>query len=264
MEKFDLYFQTQGNSKGLPIIFIHSFAFTHEMWVSQVSALPQKYFAVTYDIRGFGKSPVGDGQYTMEMFVDDLAALLNHLKLNSVVLCGLSLGGYIALRFAEKFPDHLKGLILCDTQSEADTNEGKINRAQSIQLLKTAGLSAFAEKFLPKLVSEQTQKQHPELLDRLRKTILAQNLLALCGGQLALLSRTDTTDFLAKISFPTLVIHGEEDALIPLNQAKAMSGRIPNSQLEVIPHAGHNTNLENPDLFNQALVRFLESLPSNI
>ncbi len=261
MDKFNLYFKTEGDPQGIPIIFIHAFPMTHAMWEPQLKALPSKYFGLAYDIRGIGKSPVGDGQYTMEMFVDDLLALMDHLKISSAVLCGLSLGGYIALRFAEKFPDRLKGLVLCNTRSEADTNEGKLNRAESIKTIKSeGGLSAYAKKFIPNTLSSETKRDHPEVLDLLNKLMVSQSPLGVCGAQLAMISRTDTTEFVSHISCPSLVIHGEEDALIPINQAEKMSQRIPNCRLVALSKTGHISNLENPKLFNQALFEFLEKI----
>ena len=105
----------EGSSKSKPIIFVHGFPFDHTMWKAQIEMLKEKYFCVAYDIRGLGESPAGDGQYTMESFVDDLALIIDELKLDKPILCGLSMGGYIALRALEKFEEKLSAVILCDT-----------------------------------------------------------------------------------------------------------------------------------------------------
>ena len=96
------------------------------MWNSQRDVLKKNFHVIAYDIRGHGKSDVGDGQYTIELFVDDLIELLNYLKIDKTILCGFSVGGYIALRAIERNPEWFISLILCDTKSEIDTNEAKL------------------------------------------------------------------------------------------------------------------------------------------
>src|SRR5258708_7647613 len=114
----------------IPIVFLHGFPFSQAMWEPQVAVL-SKGQAVTYDIRGHGQAPVGDGLYTIELFVDDLIALLDERKIPKAILCGLSMGGYIALRAVERESHRVAGLVLADTRSEADPNEGKIKRANA-------------------------------------------------------------------------------------------------------------------------------------
>jgi pimeloyl-ACP methyl ester carboxylesterase len=114
-----------------------------EMWQSQIQMLNESYRVVAYDLRGQGRSDTGDGQFTIEFLVDDLIALLDILKLKSAVLCGLSMGGYVALRASERYPDRVSGLILCDTKSEADTNESKLARTESIKAVKKDGVRSL-------------------------------------------------------------------------------------------------------------------------
>lgn len=228
------------------------------MWESQLSSLPEKFRAVTYDIRGLGQSPLGEGQFTMESYVEDLLLLLDHLKTPRAILCGLSLGGYIALRAIERSPERFNGLVLCDTRSEADQNEAKLKRAESIKQLKTQGVQAFAKSFLPNLFSAWTQENNSDLVTTVEEIILSQTAPAIATAQLAIVSRTDTTEALAKIRVPTLILVGEEDRLTPVADARALQQRIPGSRLEVIPQAGHMSNLENPGEFNRHLLSFLE------
>jgi 3-oxoadipate enol-lactonase len=255
----DLFFREWNSEAGTPVVLIHAFPLTHAMWEKQIAALQEKFHVLAYDVRGLGRSLLGDGQFTMEHFVDDLFALMDRLKLDRAALCGLSLGGYIALRAAEKRPERVGALVLCDTRSEADDNTGKLKRAQSIQLIQTKGVDAFAKGFVPNLVSETTKKEKPELLEALLQTVRSQSPQGICAAQLAMLSRTDTTESLGKISCPTLVIHGEADAVIPLAQAEKMQKNIPDSRLAVVSQAGHLSNLEVPGEFNRHLAAFLES-----
>ena len=132
----DLNIYLDGDDKKQPIIFVHGFPFDHFMWDEQVKALGGDYYCIRYDIRGLGSSPAGDGQFTMEMFVDDLEKVIEELKLTKPILCGLSMGGYISLRAIERMQEKFSALILCDTKSAADDNEGKLKRAASNQTNK--------------------------------------------------------------------------------------------------------------------------------
>jgi Predicted hydrolases or acyltransferases (alpha/beta hydrolase superfamily) len=128
------------------------------MWKAQIDELSKNYFCVTYDIRGLGESPVGDGQYTMESFVDDLEIIIDKLKLDKPVICGLSMGGYISLRALERMQDKFSATILCDTRSEADNNEGKLKRAAAIKRINTEGLAPFAKDFITNCFGDNYKK----------------------------------------------------------------------------------------------------------
>ncbi|MCI0707715.1 MAG: alpha/beta fold hydrolase [Ignavibacteriae bacterium] len=251
------YFE-RGMPQGLPVVFIHGFPFDHTMWEPQMLALPNEYRAIAYDVRGHGESDVADGIYSIEFFVDDLIALLDHLVLKQVVLCGLSMGGYIALRAAERHPDRVKGLILCDTRSEADPNEGRVKRSASIKAVKTNGVKAFADGFVKAVFTPQTFDKNPSAVEKIKQTIIANSPLGICGTLLALASRTDTTASLSNIKAPTLIMVGEHDALTPVAASQSMHEKIAGSELVVISNAAHMSNLENPDAFNSALLKFLK------
>lgn len=215
---------------------------------------------IAYDLRGHGQSDVGDGQYTIELFVDDLVALLDYLKITRTILCGFSMGGYIALRAIERNPDRFSALVLCDTMSAADSNEAKIRRANSIKLVKKEGVGRFAEGFLKAVFAPQTFDAKPDIVDEIRRTILSNSSLGICGALLAMAGRTDTTEALAKISVPTLILVGEHDAVTPPSAAKIMRDRILNSKLHLIENAAHMSNLENPSMFNEHLTKFLNGI----
>jgi 3-oxoadipate enol-lactonase len=144
----DLFVYTSGNENNKAIIFVHGFPYDHMMWKEQIKEFSQNYFCIAYDIRGLGQSPAGNGQFTMESFVDDLETIVNELKPDKPILCGLSMGGYISLRALERMPDKFSAAILCDTKSEADNNEGKLKRAAGIKRINTEGLAPFAKDFI--------------------------------------------------------------------------------------------------------------------
>jgi 3-oxoadipate enol-lactonase len=249
-----------GKASGLPVVFIHGFPFSQEMWRSQVADLSGEYRLITYDVRGHGESEVGDGQYTIEFFVDDLIGLLDHLRIEKAVVVGLSMGGYIALRAIERNPERFKGLVLCDTRSEADSNEGKIKRAANIQSVRTDGVQKYAEGFVKAVFAPQTFERNLEAVNFIRQIIEKTSPVAIAGTLLALASRTDTTESLSKINVPTLILVGEHDTLTPVSAAKSMSERIRQSELHIISNAAHLSNLENLEGFNKHLSRFLRRI----
>jgi 3-oxoadipate enol-lactonase len=247
-----------GTSDGLPLVFIHGFPFSHKMWEPQICKLPDSIHAIAYDVRGHGSSDVGDGQFTVEIFVDDLIALLDHLRIEKAILCGLSMGGYIALRAIERHPDRIKGLILCDTKSESDTNEEKIKRTSSIIIVKSAGASVFVEDFVKSVFWPKTFKNNPEVIEFIKKIIRANSTLGICGTLLALAARTDTTQSLSSINVPTCIIVGEYDLRTPPAVSQAMHKAIFGSEIHILSNAGHISNLENTEDFNKNLIAFLK------
>ncbi|MGA2973387.1 MAG: alpha/beta fold hydrolase [Candidatus Bathyarchaeia archaeon] len=256
----DVSFFDVGIPDALPIVLIHGFPFSHEMWDPQIQAFQKRFRVIAYDLRGHGKSGVGDGQYTLEFFVDDLLALLDYLKIGKAVLCGLSMGGYIALRAVERNPERVIGLILADTQAKADSNEAKLKRAATIKSVKANGVNAYAEAFVKSVFAPQTFTSDMAAVEKIRQVIRANSSLGICGALLALASRTDTTEALSSIRVPTLILVGEHDLLTPPSASEEMHSRIPNSEIHVIPNAAHLSNLENSDEFNIHVLNFVDRL----
>jgi 3-oxoadipate enol-lactonase len=250
----------RGLPQGIPVVFIHGFPLNHTMWEPQMKALPNHFRAITYDIRGHGESDIGDGQYTIEFFVDDLLSLLDHLVIDRAIICGLSMGGYIALRAYERSPERIKALVLCDTKSEADTNEAKLKRSAIVRNVKTNGTGPFADEFVTAILAPQTFQTHPEIVESIKKMIRANSPIGISGASLALGCRTDTSAALSTINVPTLILVGEHDMLTPPTVSESMHSRIVNSELHVVVHAGHMSNLENAPEFNKRLIEFLNRL----
>ncbi len=258
INKISVSYIEHGSSQGLPVVFIHGFPFNHKMWELQMCKLPNDIHAIAYDVRGHGSSDVGDGQFTIELFVDDLIALLDQFGIEKAVLCGLSMGGYIALRAIERHPNRIKGLILCDTKSETDTNEEKIKRTSSIKILKSAGVSAFAEDFVKTVFWTKTFEINPGAVEFIKELIRANSTIGICGTLLALASRTDTTQNLSYINVPTCIIVGEYDLRTPPSCAQEIHKTIASSELHILSNAGHMSNLENAEDFNNILIAFLK------
>ncbi len=237
-----------------PIVLIHGFPFSSEMWSAQIQFLKDERRVIAYDIRGHGKSDVGDGQYTLEFFVDDLIGLLDHLNVSKADLCGLSMGGYIALRAIERNPERVSSLILCDTSSQA---EAKLRRAASIRSVKTNGVNAFAETFLKAVFAPESFQSKPREVEMIRRIIQSNSETGICGTLLALAGRTDTTQVLSQISVPTLILVGELDKVTPSNLSELMHDKIRNSEFHILPNAAHLSNLENSVEFNKQLTNFV-------
>ncbi len=247
-----------GDNKNQAIIFIHGFPYDHTMWDAQVKALSDKYFCVTYDIRGLGESYVGDGQYTMEAFVWDLYSIIDKLNLEQPVICGLSMGGYISLRAVEKEQKKFSALILLDTRSESDDNAGKLKRANAINKINVDGLDAYVESFVPLCFSKKTIEKNSGMFTSILSKCKSNNPLGVKGCQIAMLSRTDTTLSLKKIKIPTLVLVGRYDALTPPEVMKKLAKKIKTSKFNIVPKSGHMTPLENPEYVNKKIRTFLE------
>jgi 3-oxoadipate enol-lactonase len=253
-----IYYKERGMPQGLPVVFIHGFPFSHEMWEPQINVMPNNIHAIAYDLRGHGISNVGDGQFSIELFVDDLIALLDHLLIEKAILCGLSMGGYIALRTFERHPNRVCGLILCDTKSKPDTDAVKIKRVATINAVKAAGVRAFAEDFVKTIFWEKTFERNPSAIAFIKKIIYGNSPRGICGTLLALASRTDTTPALSSINIPTCIIAGEHDKLTPPSDAQIMHSMITGSELHILPDAAHMSNLENTQGFNELLLTFLK------
>lgn len=260
LNQADFLLVEQGDQRALPVVFLHGFPFSHAMWQSQLAAVGRDFRAIAYDLRGHGESSIGDGQYTIEGHVDDLLALLDHLAIERAVVVGLSMGGYIALRALERNPERFRGVVLCDTQSVADSAAGRTARAAAGRQVLASGSAAFADEFLPKVFATASFARVPETVAMIRDTIARTPPLAIAGTLLAIAGRTDTTASLARIAVPALILVGEHDALTPPAAARAMHERIPGSVLAVIPDAAHLAPLENPDVVNTHLRDFLHQM----
>jgi pimeloyl-ACP methyl ester carboxylesterase len=246
-------------TSGPNVVFLHAFPLNRLMWQSQTDELRGIAHLVLPDMRGFGSSDVESGAIAIEQMADDVYALVEKLELAPVVLVGLSMGGYVALAYIRKYPESVRGLVLADTRADADSDEARQNRQAMIDEVAASGPARVAELMLPKLLSKDGQEQ-AELVAEIRRMIETTSPGGIVGALRGMADRADSTDLLASIAVPTLVVVGAEDAVTPPEIARELADRIPGAELEIIDDAGHLSNVEEPTTFNAAVSRFLQSL----
>ena len=245
---------------GPPIVLIHGYPFNRSLWTEQTEALNSKYRVVAPDLRGFGESDSSEGTATMARMAEDLAALMDALAIEQAVIGGLSMGGYVALAFARMFPARVKALVLADTRAQADSEEGKQTRHQQAEKALSEGMAGIADAMLPKLLTPDTVSKRPELVKRVRDMMLKTKPDGAAAALLGMAERDDQTEFISSIRVPALILVGREDAITPVADSEKMQSRIEGSRLVVIENAGHVSNLEQTEQFNDALLGFLSTV----
>ena len=242
------------------IIFIHGFPLNKTMWCKQLVALKDNFRVITYDIRGHGESDAGNDAFSIDLFVNDLISFMDSLKINKVSLCGLSMGGYIALNAVENYPERFIALVLSDTQCTLDSPEAKEKRIKAIDSIMNNGVSNYADESVKNLFAPESFTTKVHEITSVREMIVNISELALCSTLLALSSRQETCSKLHLINVPVLILVGEEDKITPQAAAEIMHENIKDSFLHIIDHAGHLSCLENPDTFNYHLNSFLNTI----
>jgi len=251
------YDDSSPNTETLALVLIHGFAYNKKMWDEQRTLLSKNHRVITYDIRGHGKTTSGYKDYTMELLADDLKHLIDHLNLKNFILGGFSMGGYIALAFCRKYKTPFKKLILMNTKHTADSEETKENRQVLAQRVESNGVESVSSILINRMLTKETLKTHPEIKIRGQRMILEASAKGIASSSRAMGKRKDSTSVLSTITVPTLIIVGDEDRVTPVVFSEEMHSLIPNSVLEIIPNAGHLSNLDNPTAFTKALINFL-------
>ena len=253
-------FHTIDQGTGTPVVLLHGFPLDSRMWAAQVSALAAAgHRVIAPDLRGFGQSR-SDRPFTIESLADDVHALLERINVLPVVLAGLSMGGYVALAYAKKYPADLRGLVLLDTKAEADTPEGKEGRGKMIDLVRREGAKPVADQMMPKMLAKDAAGQRPQVAQDLRQMMEQTPPRTIEHALAAMRDRPDRDGELASIAVPTLVVVGESDAITPPQGAEAMSKKIPGAKYESVRGAGHMSPMEQPEQVNRALLAFLKTI----
>lgn len=256
MNGIRLGYDEYGRGKPLSLLLIHGFPLDGRMWRGQIAALSALAHVIVPDLRGHGRSEVPPGPYTMAQHADDMAALLDHLGVQSAVVGGLSMGGYVAFAFWRRHRARVRGLALLDTRAEPDSEAARANRDASMRKVQADGAAAFAEDMLPRVLAPASLAD-PTIADEARHIMAGQSVEGIVGALGGLRDRSDSRPLLPEIDVPVLAVGGTEDALTPPADMEAMAAVLPDAQVVIIPHAGHLSPLEQPAAVNAALMRFL-------
>jgi len=241
---------------GRPVVLIHGYPFNRSLWNEQVEALSSTCRIIAPDLRGFGESDAA-ATATMNEMAQDVAQLMDHLEITQAAIGGLSMGGYVALAFYKRFPSRVRALVLADTRAQGDSEEAKQTRAQQAKKALDEGMAGIADSMLPKLLTPETVSKHPEIVKRVRDMMLKTKPEGAAAALRGMAERDDQTDLLPKISVPSLILVGAEDAITPVADSEKMHQAIAGSRLVVLENAGHVSNLERTEQFNDALLEFL-------
>jgi pimeloyl-ACP methyl ester carboxylesterase len=251
---------TYGSKDNQAIVFLHGFVYDSSMWDKQIEALKDDFYCVAFDIRGMGKSIIGDGIYTMEMLADDLFDVIKELELTNPVVCGLSMGGYITFTALAMNSSIFKAAIICDSRASADNNTAKEKRANTIKKINSEGLAPYLDDFIPLCFGNTFKQQNPQQFQAYIDKAKTFDPLGVKGCTVAMKGRIDTTALLSSRDMPFLVICGENDILSPPDEMKAMAELIPNADFVIVPDSGHMTPIENPGFVNDHIKAFLNKL----
>ena len=244
---------------GIPLLFVHGWPHNRTLWAAQLSGLPTQARCLAPDLRGFGDSCVAP-PYSIDQYADDLAAFLAMLGVTRAVVCGLSMGGYVALAMVRRHRTLVRGLILTSTRATADTPEARDKRMRLIEFVKQHGVEALAGRQLKAMVGETTFNSRPDVLEALRQLMADAPSAGVIGGLEAMAARPDATDLLGDIDVPTLVVSGSEDTFTPPDELRALAAAIPRRRLEVLRGGGHVCSYERPAAFNHVVTEFLAPL----
>lgn len=264
VNKLWVSYTDEGADDAPVIIFIHGFPLNKSMWDNQMKALKENYWVIAYDIRGHGGSDAGNKEFSIKLFTHDLLAFMDFLKIEKASLCGLSMGGYIALNAVVHHPERFDAIVLSDTNCKSDSPVTKEKRLKTIGKIEADGVAEYAERSVKNLFAESSFETKLTEILAVKQMIVNTSKQSLAKTIVALSSRSEICTKLKEIKLPVLILLGEEDKISPLAAAKLMNGKIKSSALHIIKKAGHLSNMEQPDEFNSQLITFFESVYNEI
>ena len=251
-----------GDSTGDAVILLHGFPFDSSMWDPQLADVPEGWRYIAPDLRGFGESElIGDRSLDMDEHADDIVALMEELKIDQAVICGLSMGGYVALSLAMRHPERVRALVLVATRAGADTADAKKGRLEQAAKVRAEGTSSVVESMLPKLLSAHSRMKLPEVVAKVRAMMEGTKPETMARALEGMAARKDYTSDLSTIDVSTMVVRGEQDEIIPAGDMELIARTVRGARHEMVPLTAHLPNLEAPDVFNGILAKYLKTLP---
>ena len=233
--------------KGTPMVLMHGYPLDHHVWDAVIPLLEDQFDLILPDLRGFGESSTTDVFYTMEDYASDIAGILDHLGIEKAAIVGHSMGGYISLAFARIFPERVSELGLVASQAAADAPERREGRYKSAAEVADKGIASVVETMAPKFTP------NPMLQQYAREAMQRQPPAAYIGALKAMAERVDSTPLLSTIHYPVVIVHGDADALVPIDRAREAKALLQNAYYVEIPGAGHMPMMEAPRKTVEAL-----------
>jgi 3-oxoadipate enol-lactonase len=237
-----------------PVVLLHAFPLNASMWKPQLPVLGDRT-VLTPNFPGFGGRPVTEAD--LDAFAETILKDMAPAGISRAVVVGLSMGGYVAFRLHARAPERIAGLVLADTRAGADDEGARAKRTDQAARARREGVGWLDEALLPALLGDTTSRERPEVVDTVRAMMAEGDREGVARALEAMRERPDSTPELERIQVPTLVLVGGEDTLTPEGEARIMADAIPGARLEILPGAGHLSNLEAPEAFNESLMRFL-------
>ena len=247
------------NGHGEAVVFVHGFPHDRTLWSQQRVALASRARCIALDLPGFGESSVRTGT-SIDMFGDIIMRLLDHLGIDRATICGLSMGGYVAMGCWRRHAARVSGLILCDTKAGADTDEGRTKRNETIELVKRQGVSRLAAVQISGMLGKRTRESNASLIGWTRAMMERQPAAGVVAALGAMRDRPDSLRTLRSVKVPTLIIVGEDDVITPPSEARAILEALPEAalaQLDIIAGAGHASCVERPAAVTHAIADYL-------
>jgi pimeloyl-ACP methyl ester carboxylesterase len=244
------------------VVLLHGFPLSSAMWRQQADALAAAGHAVLLtDLPGFGTTSVLDAPPAMSAMADWVSAQMELLGMDSAVVVGLSMGGYVAMELLRRNPAMVSALVLCDTKASADGPEARANRERIAEAVLEAGSTRSLARTMPEtLLGEGSRANRPDLIDRVTEWIDSADPRAVAWAQRAMAARHEAFDVLASAQIPTMIIWGSQDVVSVRADQEAMLEAAPHARFEVVESAGHLSSVEQPDRVSTLLLEFVGSL----
>ncbi len=246
---------------GTALVFIHGFPLDRTLWAQQRVALASRARCIAIDLPGFGESDVIAGA-TMSSYAAAVMSLLDQLGIERAALCGMSMGGYVAMACWREYADRVAGLVLCDTRATPDSDEQKLKRDEGVALVQSAGVAALAATQIPGLIGKRSRGSNPMLVEWMTQMMERQSAAGVIAALGAMRERPDSIPLLATVTVPTLIVVGDEDVLTPVSDSRRMLEALPTAahgRLDIIAGAGHASCVERPATVTRSISDFLET-----
>ena len=242
--------------EGPPLILLHGFPMDHRQWRPQLESLSATFQVISLDFRGFGGSTL-NGDYSLSALADDVELVRTHLApTRRIILCGLSMGGYVAFEYWRRHAAHVARLVLAHTKPDADTDEARRGREAMIEVARERGGWTAVSPMMEKLISAEHAAEGSPVRERVEAMLRGARAEAVIAAQRAMAARRESVSLLPGIDVPTLVIAGEQDAIAPPGATRKWGAIPPRARTEVIPNVAHLSPLEAPETFHQMVAEF--------